>query len=83
MGCNPSKDGGDAPGLVDKAAGGVAAANKLLSTADKRDAAETLLIPLCDGKCVADRPRVISDDDVTVLLLLLQCTTNDGGKNND
>lgn len=49
MGCNPSKDGGDAPGLVDKATGGAAAANKILSAAnDKNAKAETLLIPLCD-----------------------------------
>lgn len=50
MGCNPSKDGGAVGGGegvgVD---GGVGVINKL-SSATESDAAETLLIPLSDGK---------------------------------
>jgi len=50
MGCNPSKDGGAAVGVEDVARdGGVGVVNKLSSAAES-DAAETLLIPLSDGK---------------------------------
>lgn len=49
MGCNPSKDGGAVgrEGVGGDGGGGVT--NKL-SSAAKSDAAETLLIPLGDGK---------------------------------